>query len=115
VPKEKTPEGPNGGGNDGGDDNGGGNDGSDDGGDPSNDDPFGLQPMFCAACGHSISDLYATVDQCFQAMEVMRKRMEDLERVVEDNYKFLNRNVRKLFGMVGNMRGKWCNSCGKYH
>jgi hypothetical protein len=40
---------------------------------------------------------------------------EDLEHVVEDDYKFLNRNVRKLFGMVGNMRGKWCNSCGKYH
>jgi hypothetical protein len=29
--------------------------------------------------------------------------------------KFLNCNVRKLFGMVGNMRGKWCNSCRKYH
>jgi hypothetical protein len=43
----------------------------------------------------------------------MRQRLEDLERVVEDDYKFLNRNVRKLFGMVGNMRGKWCNSCGK--
>jgi hypothetical protein len=40
---------------------------------------------------------------------------EDLERVVEDDYKFLNRNVRKLLGMVGNMKGKWCNSCGKYH
>jgi hypothetical protein len=40
--------------------------------------------------------------------------MEDLERVVKDDHKFLNRNV-KLFGMVGNMRGKWCNSCGKYH
>jgi hypothetical protein len=39
----------------------------------------------------------------------------DLERVVKENYKFLNRNVRKLFGMVGNMRGKWCHSCGKYH
>jgi hypothetical protein len=48
-------------------------------------------------------------------MEAMRQRMEDLERVVEDDYKFLNRNERKLFGMVGNMRGKWCNSCGKYH
>jgi hypothetical protein len=35
--------------------------------------------------------------------------------VVEDDYKFLNRNVRKLFGMVRNMKGKWCNSCGKYH
>jgi hypothetical protein len=114
-PKEKTPEGPNGGGNDGGDNNGGGTDGGDDGGDPGNDDPFGLHPMCCAACRHSISDLYTTVDECFQTMEAMRQFMEDLEHVVEDDYKLLNRNVRKCFGMVGNMRGKWCNSCGKYH
>jgi hypothetical protein len=111
-PKERTSEGPNGGGNNGNDDgdNGGGNDGGDDGGDPGDDDPFGLHPMCCASCRHSISDLYATVDECFQAMEVMRQRMEDMKRVVEDNYKFLNCNVHKLFGMVGNMRGKWCNS-----
>jgi hypothetical protein len=32
--------------------------------------------------------------------------MEDLERVIEDDYMFLNRNVRKLLAMVGNMRGK---------
>jgi hypothetical protein len=48
------------------------------------------------ACRHSISKLYATVDECFQAIEVMMQRMEDLESVVEDDYKFLNRNVRKL-------------------
>jgi hypothetical protein len=108
VPKEKTPEGPNGGGNDdGGDDNGDGDDGGEDGGDPGDDDPFGMHSMCCAAFRHSISDLYAMVDKCFQSMEAMRQRMEDLERVVEDDYKFLNRNVRKLFGMVGNMRGKW--------
>jgi hypothetical protein len=47
-----------------------------------------------------------SVDECLQAMEAMKQRMEDLEHVVGDNYKFLNRNVRKLFGMVGNMRGK---------
>jgi hypothetical protein len=23
--------------------------------------------------------------------------------------------VRKLFGTVGNMRDKWCNTCLKYH
>jgi hypothetical protein len=46
-------------------------------------------------------------------MGVMRQRMEDLERVVEDDYKFLN--ARKLFGMIENMKGKWCNRCGKYH
>jgi hypothetical protein len=112
VPKEKTPEGPNSGGNnDGGDDNGDG----DDGGDPGDDDPFEMHPMCCAACRHSISELYASVDECFQAMEAIRQHMEDLERVVEDDYMFLNRNVRKLFGMVGNLKGKRCNSCGKYH
>jgi hypothetical protein len=109
VPKQKTPEGPNGGGNDDGSDDGDDDDG---GGDPSDDDPFRMHPMCCAACRHSTSELYASVDECFQAM---RQRMEDLERVVEDNYKFLNRNMWKLFGMVGNLKGKWCNSCGKYH
>jgi hypothetical protein len=72
VPKEKTPEGPNSGGDDGRDDNGGGDDGGDDGGDPGNEDPFGLHLMCCAACCHSISDLYASVDECLQAMEAMR-------------------------------------------
>jgi hypothetical protein len=110
VPKEKTPERPNGGGNDDGDDDGG-----DDGGDPGDDNPFRMHPMCCADCRHAISELYASVDECFQAMEVMRQCMEDLECVVEDDYKFLNRNVRKLFGMIGNMKGKWCNSCGRYH
>jgi hypothetical protein len=116
VPKEKTSEGPNGGGNDdGGDNNEDVDDSGDDSGDPSNDDPFGMHLMCCVACRHSISELYTSADECFQAMEAMMQRMEDLERVVEDDYKFLNRNVRKLFGMVGNMKGKWCNSCGKYH
>jgi hypothetical protein len=97
-PKERTPEGPNGAG----DDNGGGDDGDDDGGDNGDDDPFGLHPMCCRVCRQSIADLYASVDECLQAMEAGKQCMEDLERVVEDDYKFLNRNVRKLFGMVGN-------------
>jgi hypothetical protein len=120
VPKEKTPEGPN----DGDDDNNDGDDDNDDddgdddgdgGGDPGEDDPFGMHPMCCVACRHCISELYASVDECFQAMEALRQRVEDMERVFEDDYKFLNRNVLKLFGMVGNMKGKWCNRCGKYH
>jgi hypothetical protein len=116
VPKEKTPEGPNGGGNDdGSDNNDDGDDDGDDGGDPGDDDPFKMHPMCCAACRHSITELYASVDKCFDAIGVMRQRMEVVEHVVEDNYKFLNRNMRKLFGMVGNMKGNWCNSCGKYH
>jgi hypothetical protein len=76
VPKEMTPEGPNGGGNDdGGDD---GDSGGDDGRDPGDDDPFGMHLLCCAACHHSISELYASVDECFQAMEVMTQRIEDL-------------------------------------
>jgi hypothetical protein len=114
VRKEKTPEGPNGGGNNNGSDDGNDDD-DDDGGDPDDDDPFGMHPMCCAACRQSISELYASVDECFQAMEVMMQHMEDLERMVEGDYKFLDRSVRKLFGMVGNMKGKWCNSCWKYH
>jgi hypothetical protein len=117
-PKERTPEGPNGDGNDGnesGNDNGGGDDGGDDGGDNGDDDPFGLHPMCCRTCRQSIGDLYTSADECLQAMEAMKQRMEDLEHVVGDNFKFLNRNVRNLFGMVGNMRGKWCNTCLKYH
>jgi hypothetical protein len=39
--------------------------------------------------------------------------MKDMERVVEDDYKFLQWNVRKLFGIVGHMKSKWCKSCGK--
>jgi DNA-directed RNA polymerase subunit N (RpoN/RPB10) len=117
-PKERTPEGPNGDGNDGnesGNDNGGGDDGGDDGGDNGDEDPFGLHPMCCWTCRQSIGDLYTSVDECLQAMEAMKHRLENLEHVVGDNYKFLNRNMRKLFGMVGNMRGKWCNTCLKYH
>jgi hypothetical protein len=107
VPKEKTLEGPNGGGNP--------NSGDDDGGDPRDVDPFGMHPLCCAACRHSITEIYASVDECFQAMEAMRQCMEDLERVVEDDYKFLNRNVQKLFVMVGNMKSKWFKSCGNFH
>jgi hypothetical protein len=57
VPKEKTPEGPTGGGNGGGDD-------GDYGGDNGDDDPFGLHPMCCRAFRQSIADLYASVDKC---------------------------------------------------
>ena len=111
---ERTSEGPNGG-DDGNDNNGGGDDGGNGDGDNGNDDPFGLHPRCCRACRQSIMDLYESMDGCLQAMEAMKRRMEDLERVVEDDYKFLNRNVRKLFGMVGDMRGKWCKTCLKYH
>jgi hypothetical protein len=113
-PKERTLEGPNGDGDDN-DDNGGGDDGGDDSGDNGDEDPFGLHLMCCRTCRQSIGDLYASVDECIQSMEAMKHRMEDLEHVVEDNYKFLNCNVHKLFGKVGNMRCKWCNTCLKYH
>jgi hypothetical protein len=106
VPKEPTPKGPNGGGDP---------DDGDNGVDPGDDDPFGMHPLCFAACCHSISDFNALVEECFQAMEAMRQRMEELERVVDDDYNFFNRNVRKLFGMVGNMKKKWCMDCGYFH
>jgi hypothetical protein len=31
-----------------------------------------LHPMCCAACRHSIANLYASVDECLQAMEAMK-------------------------------------------
>jgi hypothetical protein len=62
-PKERTPKGPNGDGNEGGDDNGGGDDSGDNGGDNGDDDPFGLHPMCCRTCRQSIGDLYASVDE----------------------------------------------------
>jgi hypothetical protein len=34
-------------------------------------------------------------------MEAMKQRLEDLERVVEDDYKFLNRNVRNFLAWSG--------------
>jgi hypothetical protein len=72
MPNEKTPEGPNGdrNGNDDDDDDDG-----DDGGDPDDNDPFGMHLMCCAACHHSISELHASVDECFQVMEAMRQRI----------------------------------------
>jgi hypothetical protein len=68
VPKEKTLEGPNGGGNPNGDDD----NRDDDDGDPGDVDPFRMHPLCCAACRHSITELYASVDEHFQAREAMR-------------------------------------------
>jgi hypothetical protein len=48
-------------------------------------------------------------------MEAMRQGIEELEQVVDDDYMFLNRNVRKLFGMVGCMMKRWCRNYGKFH
>jgi hypothetical protein len=72
VPKEPTPEGPN----SVSDPDYSGDSNNDD--HPGDDDPFIMHLLCCAACRHSISDLYALVDECFQAIEAMRQRMEDL-------------------------------------
>jgi hypothetical protein len=72
VPKEPAPEGPNSVSDP---DYGSDSDNDDH---PGNDDPFRMHLLCCAACHHSISDLYALVDECFQAIEAMRQRMEDL-------------------------------------
>jgi hypothetical protein len=61
APKEKTPKGPNCGGNL----NDNNDSGDEDGGDPGDVDPFGTHLLCRAACRHSITELYALVDECF--------------------------------------------------
>jgi hypothetical protein len=31
-----------------------------------------MHPLCCVACRHSITELYSSVDECFQDMEAMR-------------------------------------------
>jgi hypothetical protein len=72
VHKEKTPEGPNGGGNDdNSDDNGDGDDSGDNGGDLAMTTLSGY--IRCVVRLAAISELYASVDECFQAMEALMR------------------------------------------
>jgi hypothetical protein len=60
--------------------------------------------MCCAASRHSISELYAAVDEYFQAMEAMRQRMENLEHVVDDDYMFLIATCENFLAWLGTLR-----------
>ena len=58
----------------------------------------------CFKCRNEITDLYATIDRCHDQIMAMDGRMNDIERLAERDYNFLLRNIRKLFGMVGNLQ-----------
>ena len=73
---------------------------------PEDDDPnrgghhFGC----CFKCRNEIADLHATIDRCHDRIVAMDRRMDDIESLVERDYNFLVRNIRKLFGMVGDLQ-----------
>ena len=58
----------------------------------------------CVKCHNEIADLHATIDRCHDRIVAMDRRMDDIESLVERDYNFLVRNIRKLFGMVGDLQ-----------
>ena len=58
----------------------------------------------CFKCRNEIADLHATIYMCHVRIMAMDRRMDDIERLVEGDYNFLLRNIRKLFGMVGDLQ-----------
>src|SRR6185437_8058561 len=59
----------------------------------------------------TITDLYATIDRCYDQIVAMDRMMNDIERLAERDYNFLLRNIRKLFGMVGDLRKQGGGGC----
>ena len=55
-------------------------------------------------CRNEIADLRATIDSCHDRIVAMDRRMDDIESLVERDYNFLVHNIRKLFGMVGDLQ-----------
>jgi len=58
----------------------------------------------CFKCRNEIADLRATIDRCHDQIVAMDQRMDDIESLAEKDYNFLVRNIRKLFGMVGDLQ-----------
>ena len=58
----------------------------------------------CFKCRNEITDLRATIDRCHDRIVAMDRRMDDIESLAEKDYNFLVRNLRKLFGMVGDLQ-----------
>ena len=58
----------------------------------------------CFKCRNETTDLHATIDRCHDRIVAMDRRMDDIKRLVERDYNFLLRNIRKLFGMVGDLQ-----------
>jgi hypothetical protein len=58
----------------------------------------------CVKCRNEIVDLRATIDRCHDRIMAMDRRMDDIESLAERDYNFLLCNIRKLFGMVGDLQ-----------
>jgi hypothetical protein len=58
----------------------------------------------CFKCHIEIADLRTTIDRCHDQLVAMDRRMDDIKSLVERDYNFLVRNIRKLFGMVGDLQ-----------
>ena len=73
---------------------------------PGDDSPnrSGHHSRCCVKCHNEIADLHATIDRCHDRIVAMDRRMDDIESLAERDYNFLVRNIRKLFGMVGDLQ-----------
>lgn len=58
----------------------------------------------CPRCRADIADLRATLGRALEDLDDLNESLVYLERLIEDDYKFLNRNIRKLFAMYGDLR-----------
>jgi hypothetical protein len=68
----------------------------------------------CPLCRERIDELFIGLNACRRSIDGINRKIDDMEWQAEEDYKFLNRNSRRLFGMVGNMRRKQQgpNKCG---
>ena len=75
---------------------------------PEDDSPnhSGHHSGCCFKCRNEIADLRATIDRCHDQIVAMDQRMDDIESLAEKDYNFLVRNIRKLFGMVGDIQNQ---------
>jgi hypothetical protein len=58
----------------------------------------------CPRCRADIADLRATLQRTMEDLGDLRREVEYLDRLVEDEFKFLLRNTRKLFAMYRDLR-----------
>jgi len=72
-----------------------------DGGDPSNQEHgHGCCPL----CRERIDELFSSLNACRKSINGINCKIDNMEWQADEDYKFFNRNVRQLFGMVGNIR-----------
>ena len=68
----------------------------------------------CPLCRERIDELFIGLNACRKSLDRVDREIDNMEWQANEDYKFLHRNVRKLFGMVGNARRSHLGSskCG---